>query len=101
MGLWVDRWIPSLPLGHPFPRCKVAVSINTQVKSLICQNTITWDIDFLRAFLSVEEQNEILDTFVKDISKRDRLVWPFNKRVRYTVKSRYHWAHLRSSILVD
>lgn len=90
MRLWVDRWILSLPLGHPMPRGEVVVFRNTRVKSLICENSRSWDIDFLMAFLSSEEKITILDIVIGDTSKKDRLVWPFDKHGGYTVKSGYH-----------
>ncbi|CAN6551855.1 unnamed protein product [Malus baccata var. baccata] len=34
--LWVDRWLPSLPLGHPTSRSPTNVTLNTKVSSLIC-----------------------------------------------------------------
>lgn len=91
--LWVDKWIPSLPVGHSLSRGGVAVSRNTRVEALMCTNNKSWDIDFLMAFLSSEEMNAIRDTMIGDNSKWDQLVWPFDKRGRYTVKLGYHWAH--------
>lgn len=94
--LWVYKWIPFLPVGHLILRGEMAISRSIQVKSLMCADSRSWDIDFLMAFLSTEEIIAISDTVIGDTFKRDRLVWPFDKRGRYTVKSRYHWAHLRA-----
>lgn len=35
MRVWVDRWLPSLPLGHPVPVGEVVVTPNLRVSSLI------------------------------------------------------------------
>lgn len=37
--VWVDIWLPSLPLGHPSLSGRVTVTRNTRVSSLICQTT--------------------------------------------------------------
>ncbi|KAM1798595.1 hypothetical protein ACFX12_032647 [Malus domestica] len=29
--IWVDRWLPSLPLGHPIPNSPTSVTLNTKV----------------------------------------------------------------------
>ncbi|CAN6558737.1 unnamed protein product [Malus baccata var. baccata] len=34
--LWVDRWLPSLPLGHPNPDPSTSVTLTSKVSSLIC-----------------------------------------------------------------
>ena len=36
--LWVDRWLPSIPLGHPLPGA-MPVIIDTRVASLIGPNS--------------------------------------------------------------
>lgn len=41
--------------------------------------------------MSQDEMAAILDLQIGDLSKEDRLVWPYDKRGRFTVKSRYHW----------
>lgn len=53
--VWVDKWLPSLPLGHSSPLGKVAVTRNTRENSLICQSARDWDISFLTPFLSSME----------------------------------------------
>ncbi|KAB2628043.1 ribonuclease H protein [Pyrus ussuriensis x Pyrus communis] len=72
--VWVDKWIPSLPVGHPVPRGEVAMLRNTRVELLMCTNNKSWDIDFLMAFLSTKEMNVIQDTVIGDTSKMDRLL---------------------------
>lgn len=48
-------------------------------------------------FLSAEELDAIRGTMIGDLSKPDRLVWPFDKRGSFTVKSGYHWARSSST----
>lgn len=90
--VWIDRWLPSLPTGHPLPHGTAQVSQNTWVESLICQTNGEWDIDFLRPFISIVECDAILDTYIGDHMLRDRLVRPLDKREIYSVKLGYHWA---------
>lgn len=69
--LWIDRWLPSLPLGHPTPRCPTPITMNTRVSSLICLSTRSWDIDFLRSFIPEVEVKAICDIPLGNCSSRD------------------------------
>lgn len=91
--LWVDRWLPSRPLGHPTPRYPTNVTLNTKVSSLICPSTRSWDIEFLRPFISEEDIKAICNTPLGNCSRRDRLIWTSSKRGQYSVRSSYHWIH--------
>lgn len=93
--VWVDKWLPSLPMGHLVPRGRVLVSRTLRVDTLICPSTKSWDIDFLIGFLSQNEMAAIRDLQIEDLSKVDRLVWPYDKRGRFLVQSRYHWEFSR------
>ncbi|KAM1672854.1 hypothetical protein ACFXTN_037707 [Malus domestica] len=88
--VWVDRWIPPIPLGRPSPLGSVQVSKNLKVKSLICPVSGEWDLDFLKPFLADSEVEAILDLQTGDPMLNDRLVWPFDKRGSYSVKSDYY-----------
>ncbi|CAN6553756.1 unnamed protein product [Malus baccata var. baccata] len=92
--VWVDRWLPSLPLGRPEPLGDVAVSPNLRVNSLICQESMSWDIDFLLPFLSEEAQLAINCLPIGDSRYKDRLIWDASKNGRYSVKSGYRWLQL-------
>lgn len=63
--MWVDRWLPSLPLGHP-QHGLVPVTRDTRVASLLMSFPRMWNIGFLQPFLSAEEMNAILETPVGD-----------------------------------
>lgn len=95
--VWVDKWLPSLPEGHPLPRGGVLMLRNTRVETLICTTTKSWDIDFLSGFISYDEIVAIRDIEIRDLSKSDRLVWPYNKRESFTMKLGYHWEHSRAT----
>ncbi|TQD70637.1 hypothetical protein C1H46_043827 [Malus baccata] len=64
--IWHDRWIPSLPHGHRIPQGNMLVSRNLRVSSLICGPLRTWDIDFLKPFISDEECKAIINTSIGD-----------------------------------
>lgn len=69
-----DRWLPSLPSGHPVPLGEVEVTKKLQVSSLIGSSSREWEIDFLQPFLSMEVQEAIKETPIGDPSRKDRLV---------------------------
>ncbi|XP_070667346.1 uncharacterized protein [Malus domestica] len=91
--LWVDRWLPSLPLGHPNPDPPTSVTLTSKVSSLICPRSKSWDIDFLRPFIPEVEINAILDIPLGHCSIRDRLVWTASRTGIYSVREGYHWIH--------
>ncbi|KAM1772165.1 hypothetical protein ACFX11_046897 [Malus domestica] len=81
--LWIDRWLPLLPLGHLTPRYPTYVTMNTRVSSLICPSSRTWDIDFLLPFIYEEEVKTIRDTLLGNCSRRDCLIWTSSKNGQY------------------
>lgn len=88
--LWVDRWLPSLPLGHPDPRCSNHITLNIKVSFLICQNTRMWEIKFLRPLIFVEEFNAIRDTLLGHSSRWDMLIWSTDRCGKYSIRLGYH-----------
>ncbi|KAM2673196.1 hypothetical protein EV2_014512 [Malus domestica] len=93
--VWLDRWLPTLPVGHPLPRGDVQVSRNTLVSMLLSPEKDGWDIDFLKPFISASEFVAIQETQIGDPCLDDRLVWPFDRCGLYTVKSGYHCVHAK------
>ncbi|CAN6563499.1 unnamed protein product [Malus baccata var. baccata] len=94
--VWVDMWLPSLPSGHPLPLGEVSVSSNLRVSSLIDSSSRQWDFDFLRPFLSQEDQRAIQETIIGDSRWKDRLIWAATRNGKYSVKSGYRWLQDRS-----
>ena len=89
--VWSDRWLPSIPLGHPLPQGQLTVSPNLRVSSLICPVSGCWDISFLQSFLFDTDKRAIEATPIGVLGRRDRLVWAPNRKGIYTVKSGYIW----------
>ncbi|CAN6706248.1 unnamed protein product [Malus baccata var. baccata] len=94
--VWVDCWLPFLPFGHPEVLGEVAVSPNLRVISLICHESLEWDIDFLLPFISEEAQLAIKSLPLGDFRCKDRLVWDASKNGKYSVKSGHRWLQLGS-----
>ncbi|KAM1756683.1 hypothetical protein ACFX11_006024 [Malus domestica] len=99
--VWVDRWLPFIPLERPSPLGEAMVTRNLHVSSLIFPQSRDWDIIFLLPFLSMADQEAIEGTPIGDISRRDRLIWAATKNGRYTVKSGYRWLQSRSLSMRD
>ncbi|CAN6579239.1 unnamed protein product [Malus baccata var. baccata] len=99
--VWVNKWLPSLPLGHPLPLRSVPVTSNLHVSSLICPISRRWDLNFLLPFLSDTDKKAIEDTSIGDLSHKDRIIWGCSKNGIYTVKSGYRWIQSRSLALRD
>ncbi|KAM1381510.1 hypothetical protein ACFX1T_033882 [Malus domestica] len=93
--VWVDRWLHSLTSGHPEALGEVAVSPNLRVNSLICHESLEWDIDFLQPFIFEEAQLVIKCLPLGDIRCKDQLVWDASKNGKYSVKSGYRWLQMR------
>ncbi|KAB2625745.1 hypothetical protein D8674_017405 [Pyrus ussuriensis x Pyrus communis] len=76
--VWQDRWLPSVPLGHPVPVGQVAVTPSLRVSALICPKSGRWNLSFLQPFISGEAMQVI------------------DKNGSYSVKSGYRWLQGRS-----
>ncbi|CAN6557042.1 unnamed protein product [Malus baccata var. baccata] len=94
--VWVDKWLPSLPMGHLMPLGSVPVTLNLRVSSLICPDSRRWDLNFLLPFLSDSDKQAIEDTSIGDLSRKDRIIWGSSKNGIYSVKSGYRWIQSRS-----
>ncbi|KAB2616581.1 hypothetical protein D8674_023169 [Pyrus ussuriensis x Pyrus communis] len=99
--VWQDRWLPSLPLGHPVPFGPVAVTPGLRVSDLICPESGRWNLGFLQPIISGEDMQAIEETPLGDLSRKDWLIWEFNKNECYSVKSGYRWLQDRSLELRD
>ncbi|XP_068340019.1 uncharacterized protein [Pyrus communis] len=99
--VWQDRWLPSLPLGHPVPVGQVAVTPSLRVSALICPDSGRWNISFLQPFISGEAMQAIEETPLGDLSRNDRLIWDLSKNGCYSVKSGYRWLQSRSMAVRD
>ncbi|KAM1470407.1 hypothetical protein ACFX11_041128 [Malus domestica] len=62
----------------------------------ICQTTRTWDLEFLRPFITNGEMNTILDTHIGDPFHRDCLIWTIDRRGIFSVRSSYNWIHSKN-----
>ncbi|KAM1146084.1 hypothetical protein PS2_037782 [Malus domestica] len=99
--VWVNKWLPSLPLGYPLPLGSVPVTSSLCVSSLICPVSRRWDLNFFLPFLSDTDKKAIEDTPIGDLSHKDRIIWGCSKNGIYTVKSGYRWIQSRSLALRD
>ncbi|KAM1594766.1 hypothetical protein PS2_001104 [Malus domestica] len=66
---------------------------DTGGKKRIHWSTRSWDIDFLRSFISEAEVKAICDIPLGYFSCRDWLVWFGARCGKYSVRAGYHWIH--------
>ncbi|XP_068323301.1 uncharacterized protein [Pyrus communis] len=99
--VWQDRWLPSLPLGHPVPVGQVAVTPSLRVSALICPESGRWNLSFLQPFITGEAMQAIEETSLRDLSRNDRLICDLSKNGCYSVKSGYRWLQSRSMAVRD
>lgn len=70
----VDRWIPSLPSGHPTHLVEVETRGSLVVSFLIDQENSAWHMDSISALLSPADHDAILATLIGDPLRNDYLV---------------------------
>ncbi|CAL9004965.1 unnamed protein product, partial [Prunus brigantina] len=63
---------------------------DTLVGSIINHETGTWKLDSNRHMISKDEEISILKAPIGHKEDIDRLIWPYEKSGRYTIKSCYH-----------
>ncbi|KAM0958977.1 hypothetical protein EV1_024001 [Malus domestica] len=94
--VWVDKWIPSLPSGHPTPLEDDETRGSLVVSSIIDHENSAWQLDSITDLLSTEDRETILTTPISDPTKYDRLVWSGDRKSKFSVKSGYRWLHDRN-----
>ncbi|KAM1599971.1 hypothetical protein ACFXTN_022494 [Malus domestica] len=94
--VWVDKWIPSLPSGHPTPLEDDETRGSLVVSSIIDHENSAWQLDSITDLLSIEDRETILTTPISDPTKYDRLVWSGDRKSKFSVKSGYRWLHDRN-----
>ncbi|KAM1492267.1 hypothetical protein TB2_023811 [Malus domestica] len=77
--VWVDKWIPSLPSGHPTPLEDDETRGSLVVSSIIDHENSAWQLDSITDLLSIEDRETILTTPISDPTKYDRLTGTSNE----------------------
>ncbi|KAM2956913.1 hypothetical protein FF2_023986 [Malus domestica] len=77
--VWVDKWIPSLPSGHPTPLEDDETRGSLVVSSIIDHENSSWQLDSITDLLSTEDRETILTTPINDPMKYDRLTGTSNE----------------------
>ena len=95
ISVWKDPWIPT---QFPRPALKngYAFDPSLKVKSLIDSRTNFWNIDLLQELFDPEDVSLISALHLGASTKEDILGWHFTKSGKYTVKSGYHTARLKT-----
>ncbi|XP_062024556.1 uncharacterized protein LOC133740634 [Rosa rugosa] len=87
-NLWSDCWIPDFP---PSPLRPDKAHLNNTVSSLIDWNRLSWDLTLIHDDISPLQRRHILSIQLVDQASPDKLIWPYTKNGKYSVKSGYHF----------
>lgn len=88
--IWEDPWIP-IPSRFRIFSTKLMGCNITLVNQLVCQQSHTWNFPILKSIFSEWE----VDVIVSSLSIRkpeDKLIWHFDKKGKFSVKSAYQIA---------
>lgn len=96
IDIWKDNWLPPPHSGIIISTANTQPASPVLVNSLIDWSTGSWDQQIVSAMFQPDIALKIRLLPIGDGLDADRLIWPWNKYGSYTVKSGYHWHHLRS-----
>ena len=89
ISIWDDRWIPRPHSFKPFSLPMLGTE-NMRVCDLIDPESNEWMMPMLRELFTVEEAELIASIPLSRRRYDDRLVWHYERRGEYKVKSGYH-----------
>ncbi|MCH82487.1 RNA-directed DNA polymerase (Reverse transcriptase), partial [Trifolium medium] len=92
INMWLDPWLRNAE--NPFTTSSIIQGHeNMRVADLMRQGAInSWDWDIIRAMMNERDQQEIARVTLTQGVVEDRMVWRFNNKGIYTVKSAYRYA---------
>ncbi|XP_028095770.1 uncharacterized protein LOC114293006 [Camellia sinensis] len=93
---WEDCWIPGLPDFKVYSSKPIGTEVVT-VEDVIDPLHKSWNLDLLRSQVSEPEVQAISSIPISLAPTEDSLIWHFEAKGQYTVKSGYHVAMMASS----
>lgn len=88
INIWKDAWIPYLPLSRLSSPNTMIPSIQS-VADIIDPRNGTWKLEALAHHISLEELKAIKKISLSLNLKDDHLIWKWDKRGIFSVKSAY------------
>ncbi|XVF07289.1 hypothetical protein REPUB_Repub06bG0125400 [Reevesia pubescens] len=86
--LWHDKWLPRD--GHFTIRSPLTtLNLDSYVRDLIDEQRLSWNEDLVYSIFSKEEADLICSIPLSTTGSGDTLVWHYDKKGRYNVKSGY------------
>ncbi|KAM0959600.1 hypothetical protein ACFX2I_024666 [Malus domestica] len=73
--IWVDRWLPNIPIGHPIPILGISMDANQSVSSIIQPDFCGWQWESIEGIISMARLEAISLTHVGN----SRVHWRHNK----------------------
>ncbi|CAN1799251.1 hypothetical protein LINPERHAP1_LOCUS22046, partial [Linum perenne] len=89
IGLWKDPWLKK-DGRHRVELAVVRGLEDLKVGELWIPGTREWDEELLESLFSPEEVEAILGMVTAVSSRRDEIIWHYEKKGRYSVKMAYH-----------
>jgi hypothetical protein len=89
--IWGDRWLP-VPSTYTIQTPPHILEHDSQVSSLIDNDTNWWDIQLIRDVFNEEDAALICNIPISPQRQEDKLVWVGTRNGEFTVRSTYHIA---------
>ena len=88
IGIWKDRWLPQPSIFRVLSP-PAFLPNDTKVSSLIDSNNGEWNESLISQFFSPEDIACILGIPLSEHKPRDRIIWAYTPKGKFTVNSAY------------
>lgn len=89
INLWEDKWIPTIK-RMKITTNKPSNNLVEKVSDVIKYPKKEWDEDKLKEHIIEEEIREITKIFINQHTQEDKIIWQYDKKRQYIVKSGYY-----------
>ncbi|CAL2235432.1 unnamed protein product [Prunus armeniaca] len=90
--IWSDNWLHHKTTLRPKPTITVSGPIPTLVNDLIDRDLREWNLASISNVIDPVVTNLIRAIPLRNLTREDTLIWPWNNDGMFCVRSGYHWA---------